>query len=109
MERERRTTLHWGLLLVVYWSIVFASAMIELTSELSSLYFLVLLIAGVPVYLVASRAIMREYDVPEVLDSDASESARIIPFPNRNPDEEVELDAAHAALHARAPRMRKHG
>lgn len=100
--------MHWGLLLAVYWSILFASAMVALTSELPSGYFVALLIAGVPLYFVTSRAIMSQYAEPVNDDIEMAETAELLLYPVRVADD-VPTKVDRVTVDARAPHLRKLG
>ena len=86
MECKRRVTVHWGVLLIVYLAILFATSMVVLTSGSANGYFVMLLAAGVPIYFVASRAIMCEEEgaagSPKALSASGAES-KPIAFPDR--------------------------
>ena len=100
MERRRGITVHWGLLLIVYLAILFATAMVSLTSQSGNGYFVLLLAAGVPIYVIASGAIMggQKSALTGAPLTDAVEAtpqpvdAKILPFPERR------LPADHAAI-----------
>jgi hypothetical protein len=62
MECKRRVTVHWGVLLIVYLAILFATSMVVLTSGSVDGYYVLLLVAGLPIYFVASKAIMCDED-----------------------------------------------
>jgi len=86
MEHKRRLTMHWGVLLIVYLAILFATSMVVLTSGSANGYFVLLLAAGVPIYVIASRAIMCEEEgtagSSTALPTSGAES-NLIPFPDR--------------------------
>ena len=81
MDHKHGINLHWGLLLAVYWSILFASAMVSLTADVREAHFLLLLIAGIPIYFLASHAIM--HGVSESEEHEAQEVENLISFPAR--------------------------
>ncbi len=58
MKNNHGITVHWALLVIVYLAIVFAMAMVSLTSDSMPALMPFLLLAGLPVYVVASGAIM---------------------------------------------------
>ena len=104
MEHKRGVTVYWGILLAVYLAILFASTMIALTADTNNAYLIALLAAGVPIYLIASRAIMSEY---EAADTSASGDENVVAFPNRHV--QTAADIAQATAEARSPHLRKLG
>jgi len=108
MERKHHITMHWGILLIVYFAILFATAMVELTSGSTNGYFLLLLAAGVPIYLIASRSVMGEHairaePVPSVT---IALDTNVVAFPKNSVQG---IDLANAAAEARGHQLRKLG
>ena len=109
MERKRGVPVHWGMLLIVYLAILFATTMVALTSGSSREFLVLLLATGIPIYFVASRAILREdaatrRTILEVV-ANPPQDPGVIPFPSRV-GAEAAADLAQAAG-AHAPRIRK--
>ena len=110
MERKHGVTMHWGILLIVYLAILFATAMVVLTSDAFSGLFVLLLAVGVPIYLISSRAIMSGQESSNArsqleLVSEPLSDPSLILFPERG-DAEATAELLQAAG-ARTPRIRK--
>jgi hypothetical protein len=107
MAHRPHLTVHWGILLIVYLAILFATAMVELTSGTANGYLVLLLATGVPIYLITSRSIMRdEAHGPDSAGSSASLDAKVIEFPERLA---ADVDVARAAAEVRTHQLRKLG
>ena len=108
MERERSVPVQWRILLVTYFAMLFGSTMVVLTADPPNGPMLVLLGAGVPIYFLASRAIMSSGDAAhprlEVVPQPPADP-KIVPFPDRA-DAEATAEVVQAAG-ARTPRIRK--
>lgn len=108
MERKRGVTVHWGILLVVYLAVLFATSMVALTSQVPNGPFLLLLAAGIPIYIVASCTIMndepRAHPRLEIVPQPEPEP-KVVAFPDRA-GAEATAEVVQAAG-ARTPRIRK--
>ncbi len=79
MQRKSSVTLHWAILLAVYWAVLIAGSIIALTSDLNELYFVLLLAAGIPVYFIAANAITRQYDFTPPARVELPDAGTVLP------------------------------
>jgi cytochrome b561 len=86
MASKHSITMHWGVLLIVYLAILFATTMVMLTSGPANNYFALLLAVGVPIYFIASRALMTEDESASSAATDLPGSvaeSNVVAFPER--------------------------
>jgi cytochrome b561 len=106
MKENHRLKVHWGILLIVYFAVLFGATMVELTSGAANSYMLLLLAAGIPIYLVAARSIMWEpaLTAPGASAVAGGGEAIMIQFPNRKG-----VEIANATAESRGHQLRKLG
>jgi hypothetical protein len=111
MEPKRGFTMHWGILLIVYLAILFATSMVVLTTGSANGYFVLLLATGVPVYVIASRAIMSDQEGVQYLGEEGRSEgigSNVVAFPTHRPTA-IPADVIRTAAESRRTDLRKLG
>ena len=112
MESKRQIKAHWGLLLVAYWALLIPTALVAVTSQANVVPFLVLLVAGIPIYFIAANTIVNrcESQASDAMDEPHGQGAgvNVIRFPGRGP-QVTPRDVARATAHAHPPHLRRVG
>jgi hypothetical protein len=107
MKPTAGNALRWGLLLVLYWSVLFATSVLELTIDIPQPYIWLALALGLPVfYLVARQTIQPVAKLEQQPVAEFEAVDNVVPFPAPLPDT-LDVEATPVSPTSRERRERR--